>query len=195
VQYEILVDHGETANKCTVLPLRYRSDFLIRRFKKDGPVKAFRADFLLHPDGDRLDQMPPPASGTACVVGLIDCVWRRLAPIISRLEGPLPPLVRIPDGFVTAYPRKALPPFDPHGGLATIEALFIGAAFLGNWDETLLSEYFFGSRFLSLNRQLFEQFGLWPDGRDESVSLYQPQHPRSAQQRRIGRGRAGPASR
>ena len=73
---------------------------------------------------------------------------------------PLPRLARIPDGFVTAYPRRNKEGNDPEAGLATIEALFIAAAFLGNWDESLLDKYHFQNSFLEINREIFERFGL-----------------------------------
>ena len=76
------------------------------------------------------------------------------------LEKPFPPLVKIPEGFQTAYPRRNKKGEDPSTGLATIEALFIAAAFLGHWDETLLEKYHFGQDFLRINESLWNQYGL-----------------------------------
>jgi len=187
MRYEILVDHGETANKCTIVPLSYRTDFAIRRFPRGELIKGFTADILLHPDGIPLDQL---RTTNAASLAAIDCIWKRLSPIIHWLEKPLPTLARIPDGFVTAYPRLSKHGNDPDGGLATIEALFIGAAFLGHWDTTLLSEYFFGERFLELNDQRFRDLGVTP-GPASNQPIFQPRYPRSAWKRRVSRGRAG----
>ena len=74
----------------------------------------------------------------------------------------MPELVGIPDGFVTAYPRRNKKDLDPDQGLATIEALFIAAALLGRWDQSLLAHYHFGADFLAKNRRAFERHGAWP---------------------------------
>ena len=79
---------------------------------------------------------------------------------MGRIVGPLPELVRIPDGFQTSYLRRNKRNLDPDNGLATIEALFIAAAFLGEWDESLLREYAMGAEFLRVNAPQFERHGL-----------------------------------
>lgn len=188
LQYEIIVDHGETANKCTIMPLQYRRDFRLLLGRVKGP---FTANILLHHDGLPLDQFLKESQSIS-TVGVIDCVWRRLDPILEYLEKPLPSLVRIPDEFKTAYPRRSRIDFDPSAGLATIEAIFIAAAFLGHWDETLLREYFFADAFLSMNDAVFRTYDIHPPA-ERSHSLFSPLRPRNSHQRRIGRGRAGKA--
>lgn len=190
-RYEILVDHSETANKCTIMPLFYREDFAIRRVASSLVLPAFNATILLHPDGESLDQVAatsPPITSIA----LIDCVWRRLDPLLLRLEKPLPRLVKIPASFVTAYPRKSRLEVDPEGGLATIEALFIAAALCGTWDVSLLNEYFFGSQFIELNREAFAKCGI--NTAAQEPALFRPKFQRTAFRRRIYRGRAGTAN-
>lgn len=186
LHYEIIVDHGETANKCTIMPLQYREDFIILQGRVRGPLTS---SLLLHHEGVPFHQLDRSTRETKRV-GVIDCVWRRLDPILEYLEKPLPTLVRIPDGFVTAYPRRSKKDFDPSGGLATIEAIFIAGAFLGHWDETLLREYFFAEQFLEMNDAVFRQYGVNPP-ENQSRPIFNPLLPRNAQQRRIGRGRAG----
>jgi len=188
-RYEILVDHGETTNKCTILPLAYRTDFAITRYRGPG-IHRLTAPLLLHPDGQPLDKMNPAAAGIAA----IDCIWRRLQPIVNGLVETSPVLVRIPDGFVTAYPRRSKVSEDPAGGLATIEALFIAAAFCGVWDETLLAEYWFGRAFLDLNLPTFKRYGVacCPD---QTTFAYQPRRPGHSRDRRLARGKpATPAT-
>lgn len=159
MKFEILVDKSESVTKCTILPLEYRTDFEIRRFTRNRPIASLSGDFLLHPEG-RLLSSPRDVSTQVKKISLIDCNWRRLGGILDHLERPWPELVRIPEEFVTAYPRRNKQGLDPENGLATIEALFIAAAFSGVWDETLLKEYYFGSRFLEMNREMFTRFGL-----------------------------------
>lgn len=186
LQYEIIVDHGETANKCTIMPLQYRHDFRLLLGRVKGPLTA---DILLHHEGIPLDQFQRELR-TVHTVGVIDCVWRRLDPILEYLDKPLPPWVSIPCGFETAYPRRSKKDFDPSGGLATIEAIFIAAAFLGHWDESLFREYFFADEFLRINDAVFRGYGIHPPAERESP-LFNPLRSRNARQRRIGRGRAG----
>jgi pre-rRNA-processing protein TSR3 len=158
--YEVLMDSRENPRKCTIHPLRGRADFKIRYFKRNAPIAPFSAEVLLHMDGDNLADLPKGAKIHSLAV--IDCTWKKVAPALSRVQQPLPRLVRIPDGFLTAYPRRNLEGKDPDGGLATIEALFIAAAFCGNWDETLLEHYHFGKDFIRINEALWKKYELGP---------------------------------
>lgn len=156
-RYEILLDKKENPRKCTIHPLKGRADFLIRPFSGNKPIAAFGADCLLHVDGENLAEIP---KGSLQSLALIDCTWKKVFPTMQRVAKPLPKLVRIPDGFVTAYPRRNKEGNDPGEGLATIEALFIAAAFLGFWDETLLEKYYFKDAFLKENEALWKKYGL-----------------------------------
>lgn len=162
MQFEILVDRSEKVQKCTILPLEYRKDFRIVRFPRGVPLPPLDGDLLLHPDGEALDTLAPKlkVDHPVTMLSSIDCVWKRLPNILRWVGTPLPRLAGIPKGFVTAYPRRNKENLDPEGGLATIEALFIAAAFLGTWDETLLAEYHWGAEFLALNGRTFAAFGL-----------------------------------
>lgn len=155
--YEILMDKRENPRKCTIAPLKGRPDFAIRYFSKNRPIAAFQADCLLHVDGEDLSRVE---RGRYQSLALIDCTWKKVGPTLSRVARPLPPLVRIPEGFLTAYPRRNQEGKDPEAGLATIEALFIAAAFLGNWDESLLEKYYFKDQFLEKNQELWLKYRL-----------------------------------
>ncbi len=196
LSFEILIDHSETSNKCTILPLSYRPDFKITRFPRQITAKPPRlrlqSQLLLHPAGTPINDYMRDRPAFAGSLAAIDCIWRRLDPIINAIANPLPLLVGLPPGFVTAYPRQSRHDFDPEGGLATIEALFIASALLGHWDETLLCEYFFGQTFLDLNHQRFAELGIEIPSRS-SRPLFQPRYPRNAHSRRLGRGRGGQA--
>ena len=180
--YEIFVDHGETPNRCTILPLAYRTDFTILRKNFVNPLQS---EVLLHPDGLSLHELHRSLIGVRSVAA-IDCVWRRLDPLLKSLPGPEPVKARISEGFVTAYPRVARNNADPEGGFATIEALFIAAAFLEEWDLSLLREYYFAEDFLKRNAEAFRSYGI--DTRIESP-VYRPLLARNSQTRRISRGR------
>lgn len=160
MRYEILVDRRENPRKCTVLPLAHRPDFNIIKFDPQGPLAPLSSPLLLHMDGPPLDELAPLLKHKTEALAVIDCHWRRLPSLLRRLSPPLPPLARIPAGFVTAYPRRNIQGLDPDGGLATIEAMFIAAAFVGVWDETLFSAYHFGAEFLTLNREAFARYGV-----------------------------------
>jgi ribosome biogenesis protein Tsr3 len=165
MRYEILVDRTERPQKCSILPLAYRSDFSIRRFDRRYPIRPVGGAFLLHPDGEALSRRGLDALGRReeLVLSAIDCNWVRLERVLDQMMGPLPRRVRIPDGFQSSYRRRNKRDRDPDGGLATIEALFIASAFLGVWDETLLAEYVPAAEFLEINAAPFERHGLGPE--------------------------------
>lgn len=157
--YEVILDSGETPNKCTIAPLESRTDFRLIRVSNILEFEPLSSNILLHPDGICLSEFrnsPREIKGIAC----IDCIWRRLPSLIRRLSTPIPQLVKIPSGFVTAYPRKSTDPDDPAQGLATIEAIFIASALLGNWDPSLLSQYYFGKKFVELNAVRLRDLGV-----------------------------------
>lgn len=158
-RYEILVDKLENPRKCTIQVHKGRPDFVLRFFSGNKPINAFGADCLLHIDGEDLSVIDPKGLTS---LALIDCTWKKVSPTLQRVAGPLPRLVRIPEGFVTAYPRKNKKGEDPSSGLATIEALFIAAAFLGFWDESLLEKYYFKDAFLKENEALWRKYKLGP---------------------------------
>lgn len=157
MRYEILIDKLENPRKCTIHPLKGREDFTFRYFSGNKPIPPFTAECLLHIDGDDLAAIPRNSMRS---LALIDCTWKKVPGVLQRLEQPLPRLVRMPDGFRTAYPRMNKEGLDPSGGLATIEALFIAAAFMGKWDETLLGHYHFKNQFLELNEPLWNKYSL-----------------------------------
>src|SRR3954470_19894871 len=104
--YEVILDSGETPNKCTIAPLAGRKDFRILPVRGTGPLGPLTSRILLHHDGACLHELSRdlgPVHGIAAV----DCVWPRLPGLIGRIAAPAPIPVRLPEGFVTAYPRKS----------------------------------------------------------------------------------------
>ncbi len=156
--FEVLVDRTEKPNKCTILPQATHPRMRVSRFARGEAIPKLASELLLHPEGVSLEQFK--GVQTVNSIAAVDCRWKRLAPIVGHIVGPLPVKVSIPPGFMTAYPRVNKKNLDPDQGLATIEAIFIAGAFLGCWDETLLSRYHFADEFLRCNHKAFQEFGL-----------------------------------
>jgi pre-rRNA-processing protein TSR3 len=164
IVFEVLVDKTEKPNKCTILPQAERHDFRVRRFARDRGIPPLMGQWLLHPDGAEIEVRTPHSLNGALgepspVLSVVDCNWRRLAGILCKVEGPLPPMVKIPSGFVTAYPRKNSQNLDPQGGLATIEAIFIAAGLMGQWDPSLLDKFHWQREFFENNHHRLKDFG------------------------------------
>lgn len=187
--YEVVMDAGETANKCTIAPLADRLDFKILRVKGEGPIGPLNAPLLLHHEGQCLSELRGRL-GCVSAVASIDCVWRRLALIQARLVWTVgqPFLARIPAGFKTVYPRVSAKNTDPDGGLATIEAIFVAAALLGNWDLSLLSRYYFGRAFIEKNAARFMELGVYQPVSESAFAAMADTH-RTSMTRRQNRGR------
>lgn len=160
MRFEVLVDRSERPNKCTILPLEGKAEFDIVRFQRGKRLGPLTGEFLLHPEGESLDVVVKTLTSPPESLSAIDCTWKKLPGILANLVRPWPRLVRIPQGFVTAYPRRNKAGKDPVEGLATIEALFIAAAFLSDWDATLFAKYRFAPEFLQLNMTVFANYGL-----------------------------------
>ncbi len=185
MRYEVVLDRGETANKCTIMPLAGRAGFRIVGVVDELAIPGLRSDLLLHPEGECLTGLRAKL-GKVEAIAAVDCVWRRLPVLLAGIEGGLPTLARIPDGFVTAYPRKSEDGSDPQAGLATIEAIFTAAALLGNWDTGLLSQYYFGAAYVALNAALFARLGV-SEALDPELRPVLDRKPRSALQRKLDR--------
>lgn len=189
MRYEVVLDWGETPNKCTIAPLVYRQDFRLIGVPRSGSLKSLRSQLLLHPEGECITQL---RDSECTLLAAVDCIWKRLPALLERIEGGLPRLVRIPDGFVTVYPRRVEHSPEPEGGLATIEAIFTAAALLGNWDPTLLSEYYFGRAYVERNAELFVKLGV-SEAADSTRWPVMNKKARSSEQRKAGRKVGYPA--
>jgi ribosome biogenesis protein Tsr3 len=187
MRYEVIIHPEETPNKCTIAPLADRFDFNLIRVKGASTLGPLKAQVLLHHEGESLLDLAkklPEVDGIACV----DCAWRHLDRLLMRIEKPLPGMARIPDGFLTAYPRHSRKMTDPSSGLATIEALFVASALLGNWDLSLLSAYHFGQRFIELNAEKFLALGI-KEAAQAECRLDQSPKKKNSKQRRLARGK------
>lgn len=79
---------------------------------------------------------------------LLDSTWRWLPQLLACLDGEFVPR-SIPGGLATAYPRVSKVFEDPAAGLASIEALYVARAVLGDEDRSLLDGYRWKDVFLA----------------------------------------------
>jgi pre-rRNA-processing protein TSR3 len=139
----IIVRHThENPRKCSVLPLRGRSDVLFLNYpvKECPPLDGYI----------RLAAEGPPLSADDVQSGilLLDGSWRWAA-AMTRDFSAVPP--RSLHGWHTAYPRVSKLGTDPDNGLASIEALFAAYHLLGRPTAGLLDHYYWGEDFLRAN--------------------------------------------
>lgn len=144
VQVLIVRDARESTKKCTVAPLAGKPDITIRPWRRDRAIELPDVTFL-HPDGEPLS---PADAGRPLL--LVDSSWHHLPQLLRDLRGNLTKR-SIPAGFATAYPRKSRVFEDPTTGLASVEALFVALAILGDRRPELLDDYYFKDEFLKQN--------------------------------------------
>ncbi len=163
LEFEIWVDAREQPRKCTVTPLVGRPDVRVRRFDPGAPI-PMEAAYLLHHEGTPLDAFARSQEGCACLrLGVLDTTWGRMVEVARRISAETAPRrLSIPPGYRTAYPRRNKKGLDPTAGLATVEAIFLAAAYLGRFDETFLAQYYWRRQFLDLNRELLDPLRRMP---------------------------------
>lgn len=139
----VIVRHRrENPRKCTILPLRGRSDLVFLTF----PVHhrpALEGYVRLAADGPELT-----CADAAAGVLLLDGSWRWASTMTAAFEE-VPP--RSLHGYRTAYPRISKRGTDPDNGLASVEALFLAYHILGRPTTGLLDHYHWAGEFLRLN--------------------------------------------
>jgi len=139
----VIVRHPrENPRKCSILPLRGRSDlvFLTYPVKEPAPLDGY---VRLAADGPALT-----AADAQRGLLLLDGSWR-WAEAMNRafLEVPSRSL----RGWQTAYPRVSRLGTDPDNGLASVEALFVAYHILGRPTAGLLDHYRWADEFLRMN--------------------------------------------
>jgi pre-rRNA-processing protein TSR3 len=145
----VIVRHAhENPKKCTILPLRGRSDVLFL----NHPLRqrpALEGYVRLAADG-------PPLTVADADRGilLLDASWRWAAAMTRDFED-VPP--RSLGGWKTAYPRVSKLGTDPDNGLASVEALFLAYHLLGRPTEGLLDHYRWAAEFLRVNGLVGEE--------------------------------------
>src|SRR5262245_20831957 len=139
----VIVRHPhENPRKCSILPLRHRSDLVICTY----PLKQ-----QLNLDGYvRLSAEGPELTKADAARGLLllDGSWR-WATSMTRDFRDVPP--RSLHGWQSAYPRISKQGTDPDNGLASVEALYLAYHILGRSTEGLLDHYRWTEEFLLRN--------------------------------------------
>ena len=152
----VVVDHKENRRKCSLTPIEGLPgvDF-VRLSARSGEQRPFEL-----PPGILLAVDAPPLEAgdrhllEAGALILIDATWARL-PAVGRRLAPRPGARierrSLPAAARTAYPRVSKVHRDPDGGLASIEALYLATAILGEPRPALLEGFHWREEFLALN--------------------------------------------
>lgn len=139
----VIIRHPrENPRKCSILPLRGRSDLVFFNYPPARPP-SLEGYVRLAAKGPALS--PDDASRGLL---LLDGSWR-WAEVMNRDFQGVPP--RSLTGFRSAYPRISKEGTDPANGLATVEALFVAYQVLGRDTHGLLKHYRWAKEFLRLN--------------------------------------------
>ncbi len=139
----------ESVKKCSLTPLRERTDLPIRWFHCDlGDAISVGEVTLLHPEGALLS-----AADATRPLLLVDSSWRDLPRMLRTVEGTFHKR-SLPTNLQTAYPRRSKTYRDPHNGLASIEALHAALVLLGQRDDSLLQGYHWAADWLRQNLAL-----------------------------------------
>ncbi|MCE5294648.1 MAG: DTW domain-containing protein [Chlamydiales bacterium] len=152
----IIIRHArENLKKCSLRGLEGRSDFAFYRYPHCATGKEDLPDLsgcIL------LDMAGEPLSHKDAQSGfiLLDGTWK----LAEKMQNNIPeiqnlPKRSIPQGFVTAYPRRQDDCPDPEAGLASIEALYIAYHAAGRPTDGLLDGYHWKDQFLEKNKALF----------------------------------------
>jgi pre-rRNA-processing protein TSR3 len=141
----IVRDRRENPKKCTILPLRGRSDLIILSYPASSG-SDFAGYVRLAPEGPELS-LADAGSGLL----FLDGSWRRTE-AMTRVYQHVPP--RCLTGYRTAYPRVSKKGTDPAQGLATVEALYLAYRILRRPTAGLLDHYRWAEEFLQLNKLL-----------------------------------------
>ena len=140
----------ELLSKCSLTPVEGREDTVAwLSFLKAHQDLRFEARGFTEL---AVDAQPLSQADRERPLLLLDSTWRLLPKVRSKVYGETVKR-SIPDEWVTAYPRVSKDGSDPTGGLASIEALFVAQALLGNVMPSLLDGYYWQTRFLSLNQK------------------------------------------
>ena len=124
------------------------------RFLHDRPEMTFlrqRPGFRFDATGFTLlavDAPPLSRADAGRPLLLLDSTWRWLPQLMACVDGE-PVLRSIPGALRTAYPRTSKVFEDPAAGLASIEALYVARALLGDDDPSLLDGYHWKDAFLA----------------------------------------------
>lgn len=149
LNYIIISRDRRVEKKCTMYPLRGRSDLSFRTRRDPGEFSE--NSILLFPDGEPLTSelvneiKNQVVESSHLEIVLIDCRWKKTKGVLDLL----PPIRKVSlKGYTTGAKRRNPP---PEGGLASVEALYLASLKFGQPDPTLFENYHFGERFFEIN--------------------------------------------
>jgi len=132
----------ERLSKCSLTPLHGRPEMTFIIWSEQLRFEASEFTLL------SVDAPPLSAADASRPLLILDSTWK-LLPSLERCLTGAPYRRSIPPGVETAYPRISKDASDPHGGLASVEALYVARTMLGDADPTLLDRYHWGAAFLT----------------------------------------------
>lgn len=151
----VIIQHRkENKKKCSLQYLKEHSNFPFYMYP-NGSLPNLNEHVLLTLDGPILT--PVDRNMGLC---LLDATWRYAEKMHKYVIASYPniPCRSLPNGCVTAYPRKQTNCSNPGCGLASIEALFLAYLILDREPLSLLNGYIWKQPFLSLNRHFLESY-------------------------------------
>lgn len=132
----------ERRSKCSLTPLEGRSDFSFYRARLGWTFDV--SDFtILAMDAPEMSEAD---AGRPLL--LLDSTWRLLPQVEACLVGQ--GVRRTLPVVATAYPRISKIAEDPHGGLASVEALYLAKLMIGERDDDLLQGYYWAPDFIRI---------------------------------------------
>ena len=166
MRFVVVQDYREKRQKCSLRPLEDHEDFKWIRLSHPPRLPCGPLSSVELGDGILLTVDAPPLSiadrafvkgegrAASAPIVILDSTWRRLEHLHSRLVvRPGAQLLRrsLPSGWCTAYPRVSKVFDDPEQGLASVEAIFVATAVLGEPRHDFLREYRWRDDFLRRN--------------------------------------------
>ncbi len=129
----------ERRSKCSLTPLEGRADISFYKAREgwNFDMTGFTVLALGAPELSAADAGRP--------LLLLDSTWRLLPQLEACLEGE--GVRRTLPSVATAYPRVSKIAEDPHGGLASVEALYLAKLLIGERDDSLLEAYYWREAF------------------------------------------------
>ena len=130
----------ERRSKCSLTPLEGRADIAFHKAREGWQfdMSGFTILALGAPEMSAADAGRP--------LLLLDSTWRLLPQLEACLHGA--GVRRTLPVVGTAYPRVSKLREDPHGGLASVEALYLAKLLIGERDDRLLEAYYWRESFL-----------------------------------------------
>jgi len=130
----------ERRSKCSLTPLEGREDISFYKAREGWSFDM--SGFTVLTLGAR--ELSAEDAGRPLL--LLDSTWRLLPQLEACLHGA--GVHRTLPAVATAYPRISKIAEDPHGGLASVEALYLAKLLLGERDDSLLEAYYWRKQFL-----------------------------------------------